>query len=357
FLIVSGYVCHNGKILFFTSTRTGGKGGSDIWISTKDKNGKWSIPVNAGDSINTPLDEKTPFIHSDGKTLYFSSPGHPGMGKDDIFYSRKKEDGSWSRAVNIGYPINTKNDENSLIVSLDGKHAYFASDRFKLNRDMDLYYFDLYEEARPKLVTYVRGIVTDAADETPLAADLQLIDLETGIISGEATADKQTGNYLVSIPTGKNYAMNVSAKGYLFYSENFSLKNFINEEPFQLNIHLQAIKTGSTVVLKNIFFESDSYLLKEESKAELNKLTDLLKQNSTLKIQISGHTDNQGTAAYNQLLSENRAKTVYDYLVVNGIIASRLTYKGYGETKPLQSNDTEAGKSVNRRTEFTVTGL
>ncbi|MBK9732276.1 MAG: PD40 domain-containing protein [Chitinophagaceae bacterium] len=347
----------DGKILFFTSTRTGGKGGSDIWISTKDKNGKWSNPVNAGDSINTPLDEKTPFFHSDGMTLYFSSPGHPGIGKDDIFYSRKKEDGSWSRAVNIGYPINTKNDENSLIVSLDGKHAYFASDRFKLNRDMDLYYFDLYNEARPKLVTYVRGIVTDAADGTPLAAELQLIDLETGIISGEATADSQSGNYLVSIPTGKNYAMNVSAKGYLFYSENFSLKDFIKEEPFQLNIQLQAIKTGSTVVLKNIFFESDSYLLKDESKAELNKLTDLLQQNSTLKIQISGHTDNQGTAAYNQLLSENRAKTVYDYLVVNGIIASRLTYKGYGETKPLQNNDTETGKSVNRRTEFTVTGL
>ena len=347
----------DGKTIFFTSTRPGGKGGSDIWYSTKDKNGRWSVPQNAGDSLNTTFDEKTPFIHPDGKTLYFSSSGHPGMGKDDIFFSRKKDDNNWSTPVNIGYPINTKNAENSFIVSLDGQHAYFSSDRFKVNRDMDLYYFDLYEDARPSPVTYVNGIVNDAESRLAVAAHLQIIDLESGVITGESVSDSKTGAYLVSVPTGKNYALNVSAQGYLFYSENLSLKEYVSEQPFLFNIELQPIKSGSTVVLKNIFFESDSYLLLNESKVELNKLIELLKSNPTLKIQISGHTDNAGSAAYNQQLSEDRARAVYDYLVANGIPAPRLSYKGYGETKPVQSNETEVGRSENRRTEFTVTGF
>ncbi|MEO6168783.1 MAG: OmpA family protein [Chitinophagales bacterium] len=350
-------IAADGKTLFFTSTRVGGKGGSDIWFSTKDKNGKWTTPVNAGDSINTPYDEKSSFIHPDGKTLYFSSPGHPGMGKDDIFYSRKKEDGTFSKPINLGYPINTKTDENSFIVSLNGQHAYFSSDRFKLNRDMDLYYFDLYKEAQPEPVIYVAGTVSDSSTGDPLGASIQLINIETGIVASEVTSDATDGKYLVSIPTGKNYALNIAAKGYLFYSENFSLEHYNSEVPFQINVQLQPIRTGSTVVLKNIFFETDSYILKDESKAELNKLIDLLKQNPSLKIQISGHTDNQGTTNYNQSLSENRAKAVYEYLSANGMIPSRLAFKGYGETKPLSTNETEAGRSQNRRTEFTVTGL
>lgn len=344
----------DGKTLYFTSTRPGGKGGSDIWYATKQKDGKWGTPVNAGDSINTSDDEKTPFIHPDGTTLYFSSPGHPGMGRDDIFYARKKPDGSWGRAVNIGYPINTQNDENSFIVSLNGDHAYFASDRFKLNRDMDIYYFDLYENARPNRVTYVQGTVLDAVSRAPVEADLQLIDVRTGAVGGESASDAGSGEFLVSVPTGKDYALNVSAKGYLFYSDNFSLSDYNLNEPFHINVLLQPIKTGSTVVLKNIFFESDAYLLKEESKVELDKLIDLLKQNPSLKIQIGGHTDNQGTAVYNQALSQNRAKAVYDYLVQNGITAERLQYKGYGETEPIADNNTEEGRSVNRRTAFTV---
>lgn len=347
----------DGNTLFFTSTRVGGKGGSDIWISTRDKNGKWGTPVNPGDSINTPYDEKSSFIHPDGKTLYFSSPGHPGMGKDDIFYSRKKQDGTWGKAVNLGYPINTKNDENSFIVSLNGQHAYFSSDRFKLSRDMDLYYFDLYKAAQPAPVIYVAGVVTDSATGYPVGASIQLIDLENGIIASEVISDATNGNYLVSIPTGKNYALNIAAKGYLFYSENFSLEEYTSEKPFLINALLKPIRTGSTVILKNIFFETDSYVLKNESKAELNKLIDLLKQNPSLKIEISGHTDNQGSAAYNQSLSQNRAKAVYEYLSATGIASSRLTFKGYGETKPLGSNETEEGRSQNRRTTFTVTGL
>jgi flagellar motor protein MotB len=302
----------DGKSLYFVSTRAGGKGGSDIWVATQDKSGKWTTPVNLGDSINTGLDEKSPFIHPDGRTIYFSSNGRPGMGRDDIYYSRKKADGTWSTPVNIGYPINTKNDENSFIVSLDGKHGYFSSDRFKENRDMDLYEFDLYKEARPQTVTYVKGVVTDAASGIAVMATIEFIDLESGTYFVQGISDVTDGSYLTSLPAGKNYALNVSAKGYLFYSENFSLIDYARQEPFLINIALKPMEVGSNMVLKNIFFETDSYALKEESRVELNKLLELLKQNPLLKIQIGGHTDNQGSSDYNQQLSENRAKAVFD---------------------------------------------
>jgi outer membrane protein OmpA-like peptidoglycan-associated protein len=347
----------DGKTLFFISVRIGGEGGSDLWISNKEESGKWSNPVNAGDSINTRGDEKCPFIHPDGNTLYFSTNGHPGMGKDDIFYSHKKSDGTWSKAKNLGYPINTKNDENSFIVSLDGHHAYFSSDRFKMNRDMDLYFFELYKEAQPGSVTYLKGNVTDAFTNEAVGANLQLIDLETGVVSGEAISNSIKGNYLISIPTGRDYALNVAAKGYLFYSENFSLKDHQDKEPFLLNVKMKPIKTGNSVVLKNIFFETDSYTLKNESKAELDRLISLLKENPSMKIEITGHTDNQGDVNYNIELSRNRAKSVYEYLTTQDISQARLAYKGYGESKPVASNDTEDGRSQNRRTEFTVTGL
>jgi len=345
----------DGNALYFVSNRRGGKGASDIWVSYRGKNGKWNVPVNLGDSVNTPYDEKSPFIHADGKTLYFSSGGWPGFGGDDIFVSRKKDDGTWSKPVNLGYPINTKNDENSFIVSLNGQHAYFTSDRLSNNRNFDLYYFDLYLAAQPASTTFLKGTIMDADAAAPVAASVQLIDLETGNIVAESFADPVDGSYLVSIPNGKDYALNVSAKGYLFYSENFSLKDHPVEKPFSINVELKPISLGSTVILKNIFFESDSYVLKDASKVELNKLIDLLTQNPSLKIQISGHTDNVGSDQHNQILSGNRAKTVYDYLITNGIEPGRLSYKGYGETKPISTNDTDEGRALNRRTEFEVT--
>ncbi len=345
----------DGNDLYFVSKRQNGKGGSDIYVSHRGKNGYWESPVNLGDSINTPYDEKSPFIHQDGRTLYFSSAGHPGFGGDDIFLSRKKNDGTWSKAVNLGYPINTRNDENSFVVSLNGEHAYFTTDRLNNNRNFDLFYFDLYPAARPAQTTFLKGVVVNAESANPVAADVQLIDLETGALIAHSVADPVDGSYLISIPNGKDYALNVSATGYLFYSENFSLKNHPAEKPFAVNVSLNPISVGGIVVLKNIFFETDSYVLKDESKIELNKLIDLLNQNPSLKIQLSGHTDNAGSNEHNHALAENRAKTVYDYLVSNSIAASRLSYKGYGETKPLATNETEEGRAQNRRTEFAVT--
>ncbi len=343
----------DGKTLYFVSSRAGGYGGGDIYVSTKNEKGLWTKPINLGPTINTKYEDESPFIHSDGQTFYFSSDGHPGMGGIDIFYCRKDSSGKWSNPINLGYPINTKNDELSFTVTLDGKKVFYSSEKVK--GDFDLYYFDMPESAKPKPVTYLKGIISNATTNEFLEASVQLIDLENGNIINSFSSVASTGEYLISIPAGKNYAFNVSKKGFLFHSENFSLADNNPTEPYQLNIKLQPLKTGESVVLKNIFFETNSFELKKESTVELDKLSQLLKDNPAMKIEIGGHTDNIGSDQSNQTLSENRAKAVNDYLVKAGIVATRLTYKGYGKTKPIATNDTEEGRALNRRTEFTVT--
>ena len=343
----------DGKTLYFVSSRSGGYGASDIYMSEKNSSGLWTKPVNLGPTINTKYEDQSPFIHSDGQTLYFSSKGRPGMGGADIFYSRKDSIGNWCEPINLGYPINTKNDEMSFTVTLDGKKVFYSSEKVK--GDLDLYAFDMPENAKPKPVTYLKGIISNATTNELLEASVQLIDLENGNIINSFSSIASTGEYLISIPSGKNYALNVSKKGFLFHSENFSLADHNPTEPYQLDIKLQPLKTGESVVLKNIFFETNSFELKKESTVELDKLAQLLKDNPSMKIEIGGHTDNIGSDESNQKLSENRAKAVNDYLVKAGIVATRLTYKGYGKTKPIATNDTEEGRAQNRRTEFTVT--
>ena len=345
----------DGNALYFVSTRKGGKGGSDIWVAYKDSTGHWQEPLNLGDSINTSGDEKSPFIHADGQTLYFASNGWPGFGGDDLFVSHRKADGSWSTPGNLGYPINTRNDENSLVVSLNGKHAYFATDRLKQKGDMDLYEFDLYEDARPLPTTYVSGMVTDAQTRYAVKALIEIIDLDSDRTVMKTFTDSKTGNYLVALPCGNNFAFHVSANGYLFHSENYSLNSDSCEKNYHLNIALQPVAIGKSVVLKNIFFKTDSYELLPASVAELQTLILFMKQNASVHIEIDGHTDNVGTDQHNQQLSTNRAKAVYDYLSGKGIDAKRLSYKGFGKSKPVASNDSEAGRSQNRRTEFVIT--
>lgn len=351
-------ISSDGKTLYFTSNRKGGKGGMDIWKSVKNENNKWSEPVNLGDSINTPYNELSPFIHPDNQTLYFSSDGRIGMGGKDIYYSRKKNDGNWSLPVNIGYPINTYADEINLVVNAKGDLAYFSSDKPGGYGKYDLYTFELYPQARPNSVSYMKGVIYDDITKTKIEADFQLIDLETGKIVVTSKSNAVNGEFLVCLPLGKNYALNVSKSGYLFWSENFSFNNIHTEfKPLIKDIALKPIKIGESVVLKNIFFDTDKYTIKEESKIELNKLIELLNSNKKLKIEISGHTDNVGTQQYNITLSENRAKEVYNYLIDNGINKTRLSYKGYGFSKPIDDNNTEEGRSNNRRTEFKVIDL
>lgn len=345
----------DGNTIYFVSKgRPDSYGGYDIYVSHRGADGKWTIPDNLGPTINTKGDELTPFIHPDGRTIYFSSNGWPGMGGDDIFESKMDANDKWQTPVNLGYPINTKNDDNSFVVSLDGSRAYFSSSRSTAGGDMDLYEMALYDSARPTATIYVKGTVTNSVSKMPMGASLQLIDLSSGKVIYDFNSDATTGNYLITVPGGKDYALNVSAKGFLFHSENFSLKEMKDSKPVVLNIAMEPVAVGSSVVLKNVFFETGSYVLKDESKIELNKLVDLLKANPTMKIEIGGHTDDIGKDEDNLLLSANRAKSVNDYLVANGIDASRLSYKGYGETKPIADNKTEEGRALNRRTEFTI---
>ena len=346
----------DGKTLYFIrgTIDSKGKKHQDIYSSVLNSNGKWSNPVRLSDKINSAGNEESVFIHSDNHTLYFSSDGHPGMGGVDIFMCRREANGEWGKPVNLGYPINTFNDENSVLVSHDGKVAFFASDREGGFGGLDIYSFDLYEVAQPGKTTYVKGKVFDAVTKLPLEAEVEVIDLQTGIPLVKWIANKSSGEFLICLPVNKNYAFNTSKTGYLFHSENFSLIENIDYQPIAIEISLSPITNDISVILRNVFFETDQFNLKEESKIELGKLSDFLVKNSALKIELSGHTDNVGDKKHNQILSESRAKSVLEYLSANGIAKERLTSKGYGDAKPVVPNDSEEHRQMNRRTEFKI---
>ena len=360
----------DGRQLFFASDRAGGKGRSDIWVTTLQADGQWGAPENLGGKINTVHNEQAPFIHPDGQSLYFMSKGHPGMGEFDLFLSRKMKDGTWGTPKNLGYPINTKNNEGALFVSLDGQTAYFDSDQQDPTQkitDMgnaDIFYFELYPEARPQPVTYVKATVKEMDTERPLTAKAEIINLETEKLH-LAVQTSAAGSFLVTLPVGKDYSLNVSAEGYIFHSENFALREVKNSgEPFLLEIFLQPIPepegpevgdaSSAPVILKNVFFATGSAELLENSRLELSRLQKLLTDYSKLKIRINGHTDQVGEENANLDLSQNRAKAVYDWLIANGINADRLDYKGFGESNPIAPNDTPDGRQRNRRVEFEV---
>ncbi|MFO7940681.1 MAG: OmpA family protein [Bacteroidales bacterium] len=344
----------DGKYLYFSSARGGGKGGKDLWMARIKADGTFEKPVNMGDSINTRGEEMAPYIHPDNKTLYFTSSGWLGMGGLDLFKSTRDSNGKWSTPKNLGYPINTVNDEMGLIVNAKGNVAYYSTDREPAN-GKDIYAFDLYQEARPQPVSYMKGRVYDKDTRRPLAARFELIDLATEDTIMIASSKPETGQFIVCIPTNRNYALNVDKQNYLFYSDNFQLKGVYEAtKPFSKDIPLQKIRTGERIVLRNIFFETDAYQLKEESSVELQKVIAFLEKNPSLKVEISGHTDNVGSDTYNQELSENRALSVFNYLLDKGIAKNRLTYKGYGESDPIATNDTEEGRAKNRRTEMKI---
>ena len=346
----------DGRTLYYIrgSVARDGIKSMDIWTTTMADDGTWSKPVKLGDQVNTPYQEESVQIHPDGHTLYFSSNGHPGFGGLDIFMSRKQDDGSWGPALNLGYPINTSADENSILVDAIGRLAYFASDRAGGEGDLDLYSFPLYEEARPLAVSYIRGKVFDAATQAPVEADVQLFDLRTGNLATGAYSDPKSGEFLVCLPAGRSYALNATADGYLFYSENYDVAEGDLKEPLSLDVPLGKLATGSTIALRNIFFNTASYELLPTSNAELDKLVKLMKANPTLRIELGGHTDNVGADAANLTLSQQRANAVRDHVVAQGVDGARITAKGYGETNPVATNDTEAGRALNRRTEVTV---
>lgn len=344
----------DGRVLYFSSDRPGGLGSYDLWMSVRNEDGTWGDPVNMGKNINSEGSDQSPFMHPDSKTMYFSSTGWPGMGKFDIFLSRRTSDSTWSEPMNLGYPINTHNAEQGLIVNSSADIAYFSSDRLH-GKGQDIFSFELYHDARPNRVSYMKGKVYDAETYLPLEAKFELIDLESSKTIISSNSDPDNGEFLVVIPVDADYALNVSRPSYLFHSENFSFdKVYSHAEPFLMDIALKPIKVGQSITLRNVFYKTDSFALDSRSKVELNKVVSLLNANPTLVSEIGGHTDNVGTAAYNINLSGKRAEEVVRYLVSNGITRERISAKGYGLTMPVASNETEEGRALNRRTELKI---
>lgn len=344
------------EALYFSSNRPGGYGGKDLYVSYRRKDGQWAKAENMGPEINTKGDELAPFIHADNNTLYFTSNGLEGYGGTDLYLVRKVENRKWGKPENLGYPINTIENDGSLFIASDGISAYYASDRADSKGGLDLYRFELPEAVRPAKTLYVQGTVTDAKTGKPLPSMVELVNNHTRQTVSRVQTD-ETGFYFITLPVGQDYTFTVNRKGYLFYSDLFELNKKDADSIYFKNIALQPIAVNSSVVLHNILFDFNSAQLQDVSKVELNNLLQLMLQNPEIQVLIKGHTDKVGTEARNQELSLQRAKAVAGYLIENGIEKDRLSWKGYGASQPIASNDSEEGRAENRRTEFEITGL
>lgn len=360
-------VSADGNTLYFTSTRPGGYGGKDIWFSRKDRSGTWSLAKNAGPNLNSPGNEESPFLHPDGKHLYFMSDGHTGMGGFDLFVSTLHEY-DWSEPVNLGYPINTENDEGAIRVAADGQTAYFSSDRADISnfpaKNLNIFSFELPEPFRSQPVSYVEGFVRNSKSNEKLRVEYQLYDNNSGNWIRNGQTDIH-GRFLIALPAGKNYNLNIDHPGFAFFSDNFNLsKAFTALKPFTIEVALiplektdewEKIVMEKEIVLKNVFFEFGSAVLDTVlSRVELQNLTHFLENNPNIKIQIEGHTDNIGDEAYNIALSLERAKAVEAYLIQRDISPSRIFCKGFGETRPIATNENPEGRKKNRRTSFKI---
>jgi outer membrane protein OmpA-like peptidoglycan-associated protein len=356
----------NGRLLFFTSNRPGGFGGADIWVSKLDGKG-FGEPVNLGTSINTAGEEITPFIHIDGSTFYYASDGMPGMGQLDLYVCQLLDESklTFSAPVNLGFPINTSGDESGIAVSRDGARAIMTRNASTGKSNYDLFWFDLPQGARAKATTYVRIEVVDAETGQPLRALIELAQSSDGKSLYQAPA-RADGTALACLPLEGRFSLQISQPGYLFHSEYFEPTGQASlDNPYLLKVKLQQIHAGQStttptttpaepVVLRNVFFDTGSAILRPESSYELNRLATLLKENASLRVEIRGHTDNVGSDENNLLLSSTRAESVVKYLAAQGIAADRLRSQGLGESLPIANNDTNEGRQSNRRTEFVV---
>lgn len=387
---------NDGKTLFFVSNKPDGFGEHDIYYSKWDAIKKeWGVAVNVGPVVNTKYNEESVVIHPDGKTLYFSSQGHETMGGYDIFMSRLQDDGiTWGKPENIGYPINSIDDDVFFVINASGRRGYYSSFKADGHGEKDIYMItflgpekpvqlsaednllaNIAEPVREKIVekqvdaatkriTILKGVVRDAKTLKPLYSDIELIDVEENKTLAKFESNTTTGKYLVSLPSGKNYGLIVRADGYLFHSENFNIPETAAYQEVEKNVDLQRVEVGSTIVLKNIFYDYNKATLRDASKNELDRLTKLLQENPTIKIELSAHTDSRGGDKYNEELSQKRAQSCVDYLIKAGIATDRLVSKGYGEQQLIVSDaeiaklkfedEKEEAHQQNRRTEFKI---
>ncbi len=346
-------IAPDGKTLYFVRGRNGDDSRMNIYQSTFEK-GRWTKAKPVPGQINTGGQETSPFIHFDNQHLYFSSNGHPGMGDLDFFVSERQADGTWGEPLNLGKPINTPFQEFSLIVAPDGKTGFFSSDALEDGQGkLDLYEFELPPPARALPIAYLKGKVIDIESRESLQATLEFRNLDDSSRVVLGSTNRQ-GRFYAVLPAQSDYGLSVAKPGYLFYSKNFALGNQDQESALSLLVELTPLKQGQSVVLENIFFDTDSYELDARSDNEIHELVRFLEMNPELKVSLEGHTDDQGGDQHNQKLSENRAKAVFEALVASGISKSRLEYKGFGSSKPIASNDKELGRAQNRRTEMKI---
>ncbi len=342
----------DGRTLYFASARDSVTG-LDIYYSHKSENGKWSRPSKLSDVINTGGNEKSPFMHSDSKTLYFASDSLPGLGGFDLFMVKQDEKGNWKKPVNLGYPINTDADEVSFIVSTDGKRGYFASNKINGNSGFDIYSFELYPEVRPNMVYFQKGELK-LSDNEPRPATIEIRDVVTNDLK-KIDVDSVTGEYAFVGDFNHDLMLSVKQEGVAFSSQYVSTKDTSNFSPKKKDIQLSTLEVGGQYTINDILFDYNSDRINDTIKVVLNEFAEYLMINPKLRLSLQGHTDDIGSAESNMTLSTSRAKTVYDYLVSRGIEKNRLAYQGLGETKPIASNATEEGRAKNRRTVFVVT--
>ena len=346
----------DGRTLYFVSDRGNGMGKRDIWVSNLNDEDQWDKPVNLGPKINSGQDEVSPFIHANGQTLYFASAGRLGFGGFDLYYSELSENG-WKIPENLGYPINNSDDQVSLFITADGKKGYYSDEKIKdqFRVTSKLYVFDIPEEIQVSHKSnFVKGKVFDAKTRKPIQASIELFTLENNKLLSKVKSDSFTGDYVMVLTEGSEYALYVAKPNYLFESLSFNYVGEINHDPINIDIYLNPIEDGISTRLNNIFFDIDKYDIKEKSTTELNRIITFLKQNPTIGIIIEGHTDNSGESGYNLDLSEKRAKAVHGYLISKGAESERLSFKGYGQEKPVAPNDSEADRKLNRRIEFRI---
>ena len=348
----------DGRELFFVSDRAGGLGKRDIWMSRRDEKGLWMKAWNIGAPINTPEDEVSPFIHANGSALFFATRGYPGMGGFDLFKSDRLGL-KWGDPENLGYPINTHDDQVSMFISTDGARGYYSYEQQQAglgyNRSY-LYYFDFPENAVVVSPSqYLTGTVRDAKSGGYLKAGIELWDPEADSLISVFESDPVNGIYYTVINRNRRYSLYVESPGYLFESRSFQIDSSLTAEQTIQNFKLQPIEKGATIRLSNIYFDFDSYELRPESETELQKLFELVNRNPGLSVEIAGHTDDLGSDSYNLELSTRRAESVYNYLVRAGVERQSLSFVGYGESQPLVPNEDETSRQFNRRIEFRIT--
>jgi outer membrane protein OmpA-like peptidoglycan-associated protein len=355
------WLSSDGQAILFTAKLKGNlyyqkeNGERDIFVCTKKKNGKWNKPVNLGSLINSGEDESSPFLAADGRTLYFATEGRPGYGDADIFVSKRINDSwtDWTEPQNLGPEINTSDFDAYYTVPASGKYAYMVSSSKSLGKT-DIIRVSLPETMKPDPVALVSGKILNAKTNKPVSASILFEDLNSDKHAGEAMSDPSTGDYRIILPYGNNYGFHASAKGYISVNENLELVEIDTYKEIQKNLYLVPIEVGQRLSLNNVFFEQGRPLLKAESFPELDRLVDIMKSNPSMEISLEGHTDNVGHVNSLIVLSQDRVSTVKNYLVKNGITASRITGKGYGSSKPLERNDTEEHRRKNRRVEFRI---